>query len=451
MIRASLVAFALFTVLSPRPCAAQFAVRPNRQDQLSFRSPPNSQSSLLADDEPPAESDNAMELVEPQAPAQAAEIPSRPPEPVIPSWGPLDRRTPPIQFPSYDYEMVGPPRGVFQNGYNQIFRRPVADPGSLIYDDVRTNQPIDLFRPDGLAPAGVIGDHTLKSSQFLISYRFFQTAFEGNLSGTHSVSQQAILAQYPFAPTRMLRQTHMVLFEYAPTDDLTMLINLPFYQYSLNYVTSAGSPYNNSNTQIGDIKVMAMYALRRWNRQQIHLNFGLNIPVGLIDTLSNPFNPALPNLSYPMRPTSTTYDLLPGITYRGQNDRWTWGGQALGTVRMGTGRYHYSLGDQLEMTGWISRRLSERWSASTRLDGTIIAPGHGADPNINPALSPTNVLNLQAGKRLDLLFGVNFYLPDRRLPGQRISVESGFPIYQSLHGPQLRATWLLNASWNMIW
>jgi hypothetical protein len=91
-------------------------------------------------------------------------------------------------------------------------------------------------------------------------------------------------------------------------------------------------------------------------------------------------------------------------------------------------------------------------STSARLNGLIATNGRGADPNIDPNLTPTNRINLMGGQRLDLLFGLNYQFPDLpRLPGSRLAIEPGFPIYQSLDGPQLRVRWLLNASWNVIW
>ncbi|HUY33992.1 MAG TPA: hypothetical protein VMV69_14690 [Pirellulales bacterium] len=379
-------------------------------------------------------------------------VPPQPPEPPPPRWGALDAAAPVVEFPLREYDVVGPARGVFQSYAGQVYRRRIRDPNTLLADDYRINAPINLQRPDGLAPAGVLGDHTLKSSQFLISWRYNMAAFDGDLSGTHTVSPATILGAFPYAPTRETVQQHVVLMEYSPTDDLTMMIRLPFQEFDIDYVNQAGGQIHTAKTDLGDIPITAMYALKRWNGQQIHLNFGLSIPTGLIDTLSDPFVLTSPNLSYWQRPSSTTWDLLPGLTYTGQSDRWSWGAQTIGTVRMGMGRYHYRLGDQVDMTTWVARRWTRGMSTSARLDGQVFTNGHGADPNIDPNLTPTNRINLMGGRRLDLLFGLNYYLPDRpRLPGSRLAIESGFPIYQSLDGPQLRASWLLNASWNILW
>jgi hypothetical protein len=159
--------------------------------------------------------------------------------------------------------------------------------------------------------------------------------------------------------------------------------------------------------------------------------------------------PTLP--TYALRTSSGTYDLLPGLTYRGQTDRWSWGAQASGVVRLGFNTLGYKLGDQVDMTTWVSRLWTNRLSTSARIDGNIWGNIAGLDNRLDPALAPTNSTLLQGGRRVDLLFGMNFYVPASRIPGQYLTVEGGFPVYQSLDGPQLGVNWILNAGWNMVW
>ncbi|HUY92956.1 MAG TPA: hypothetical protein VMV10_29775 [Pirellulales bacterium] len=396
----------------------------------------------------------AFEQVPPGAPDRFApyEKAAPPPDPTAPNWGSLDqpvRR--PLRLRVYEYLLAGPPVGILQRETTQILRRPVADPDRLLRDDVMINLPIDLYRPDGLAPIGVTGDHTLKNSTMLVSYRYSTTSFLGNLDGTHPLGTADVLARFPLAATRGRTRTHLMLVEYGLTDDFTILAKLPIEENSLDFVSQGGGASNDSNTQLGDVQLSGLLVLKRWDRQQIHLNLGMSIPVGIINTLNNYPVFGTGRFSYPVRTSSGSWDLMPGMTYRGQNERWTWGLQSIGTIRTGYNTYGYELGDAVDITGWAARRFSERWSGSVRLDEQIWTHIHGADSRLDPALTQVNQPNLQGGRMLDLLFGLNYYLPDGRFPGQRISVESGIPIYQSLHGPQLRARWLLTVGWNMIW
>ena len=59
--------------------------------------------------------------------------------------------------------------------------------------------------------------------------------------------------------------------------------------------------------------------------------------------------------------------------------------------------------------------------------------------------SPLANPNLQAFRRLDALFGFDFYVTGGRFEGVRLSVEAGLPAYQSVDGPQFRNRWSLTA------
>lgn len=375
-----------------------------------------------------------------------------PPDPRAAQWGSLERplRGPP-RMPTYNYQQAGPPLRVIQFAEPQIYERPVDDPDRLMFDDGDMNTPINLYRPDGIAPPGIIGDHTLKAGHALFSYRYGVVGYQGSYTGTHLATAGQVSQQFNNVPTTMYRQQHTLLLEYAPTDDLTALLVLPIQVNSINYLTDKGSTIHDAYTQLGDISLWALYTLKRWKHQQIHANLGMSIPTNLLQTLNEFSTPGSVHLSYPMRVGSGSYELLPGVTYRGQTEKWTWGFQSIVTIPLGYNRYSYELGNQIDLNAWAWRRLSERFAASGRLHGSGWGNIRGQDRNLTPSLVETNAPNLQGGTRLDLLFGGQYYWPWLRVPGNWFSIEAGFPIYQNLHGPQPRATWLLNGGWNMMW
>ncbi len=63
---------------------------------------------------------------------------------------------------------------------------------------------------------------------------------------------------------------------------------------------------------------------------------------------------------------------------------------------------------------------------------------------------PTADPNRRGGERVDLLFGVNFYVPEGSLKGHRLAVRAGLPIYQSLDGPQLETDWQFTIGWQWV-
>ena len=358
---------------------------------------------------------------------------------------------PPIAPLVLEYSLVPPPTGIFQPNVTVPYRAPLATADSIPIRDAMFNQAIDLWRPDGLAPIGVTQDATLRTGQFLFSYRFNYQSFNDNFVGSHKVSDASVGANFPFTPTHMETNRNLLILQYGVTDDLTIFGQLPFQHSNLDYTQSSGADYRTGFTEPADITISGMYVLWRGNRQQIHSNFGMDFPVGFLDSQSDLPSPTLPNLPYMIRTGSGTFDILPGLTYRGQTDQWTWGVQSIGTVRTGSNRLDYRLGDRVDLTSWISRRFGEMISTSFRLDWQWWGNVRNADPRLDQALSPTNDPLLQGGNRLDALFGINLFLPNTRLPGQRISVEAGAPAYQSLNGPQLGTSWLMTAGWNWVY
>ena len=372
-------------------------------------------------------------------------IPAHPQDPLWPTWKPVnDPARQPIFAPAGDYQLVRPPTGLWPEEEGQDYERIVATDSDLFFHESTCPPPIDLFRADGFAPAGVIGDHTINTGgRVIISHRFNNQAFDGLLTGAHSVSTASVLNQFQLAPTRMTGQEHLFIMEWGPTDDLTLQGILPIVLRRIDYVGRDGSLPVTDVTDLYDIQLYALYVLKRWDRQQIHLNMGVQMPLGIFDPLQSGGTilvptPTSPQLTYPVRTSDGTWDYLPGITYRGQSDRWTWGIQGLGIVRFGINRYGYRLGDEGNFNGWLSRRLTDWASASVRLNGHVWGNIFGADQRLNTALVPTNVPSLQAGQRMSILFGMNFMIPNGILRGQLLGIEGGIPIYQSLDGPQLR-------------
>lgn len=383
-------------------------------------------------DMPPGETDTEFDDIP---------IGDYPRDPAWPTWDVGDDRSrQPISAPGGYYDLVRPPAGISPDETGQEYTRPVYTEGDLFYHRATNAPPIDfLHRPDGMAPAGVFGDHTLNTGgRILLSHRFENAAYDGLLSGTQSVSIPSVLRNFPIAPTRETAQTHYFLFEYGPTDDLTLQVILPIVLRKMDYLDGSGNALVTDITDLYDMQFNTMYVLHRWDRQQIHANLGLRAPLGVFDELGQVPTPTSPDLTYPMRTSDGTWDFLPGLTYRGQSDWWTWGAQALGTVRFGINRYGYRLGDDATLNGWVSRRLTDWVSASVRLNGQWWGNIYGADQRLNPDLVPTNRTNLQGGERLNILFGLNFVIPQGLLQGQRLGIEGGIPIYQNLSGPQLQ-------------
>ena len=369
------------------------------------------------------------------------------------NWGLFDA---PAQHPMYiqetEYLQGHLADGILQHEDDNLIRRNVLDPNEVI-DPVYPCEGIDIYRPDGLAPIGVLGDHTLPAGgNVMVSYRYNRMTYDDNYNSDSRVTTASVLGAFPIAAQHMLVERHLVGLEWAPTNDLTLSAQLPYMNVVIDNVTAANAHIQTAFSNPADVVVSALYVLKRWERSQVHFNFGINLPVGFLDRQGQVPGPGSPDNSYPMRLSSGTWDFLPGLTYRGQDDYWTWGGQAIGTIHSGENRYNYTLGDSVNLTAWLSRKVTDSFSTSARVNGSIWGNIRGADANLDQTLVQTNRPDLQGGERIDILFGMNYNLcvPVENVPMQRLSIEAGLPVYQRLNGPQLGVQWMLTAGWQMM-
>lgn len=290
-------------------------------------------------------------------------------------------------------------------------------------------------RPDGHAPIGVMGDHIHKEGEWMFSYRFMRMEMDGNRDGTDRLSPSEVLALgYMVTPTEMTMDMHMFGFMYAVSNDLTMMAMLPYVDISMDHLTGMGGTFTTTASGPGDFRLAGLYSLWEGERQRLHLNAGVSLPTGSINERDQ--TPASMGndvqLPYPMQLGSGTFDLLPGLTYNGQSDFWSWGAQFIQTIRIDENSRDYRLGNRSDATVWGARRLGNSLSLSARLAGARWGNIHGADPALNPTVVPTADPNLRGGERVDFSLGLNF-----SKAGHRLAIEVGEPIYQDLDGPQL--------------
>ncbi|MGF1482968.1 MAG: transporter [Opitutales bacterium] len=308
----------------------------------------------------------------------------------------------------------------------------------------------ETHRVDSHAPIGVMGDHVHLGGEFMLSYRYMFMEMDGLRDGTDTLTPAQVLTQFPVTPVRMTMQMHMVGLMYAPTDRLTLMAMLPYRILEMDHVTGMGGFFTTESEGIGDLKLSGIYKLTEFDGGQLLLNFGFSAPTGSIDEMdATPAAPSGTILPYPMQQGSGTFDAMPGITYNGQSAAWSWGGQLMGTFRLGENDRDYQLGNRYEGTVWLARAVSEWLSFSARTRYQYQGNIDGADPALNPMMVPTADPDLRAFSRLDMLFGVNFLAPKSLgvFSGHRLAVEGGLPVYQRLDGPQLEIDYLITVGW----
>ena len=297
----------------------------------------------------------------------------------------------------------------------------------------------------------VLGTHTHQAGQWMLGYRFMFMSMDGNRDGTKRISDSDVLKRFAVAPTDMTMHMHMPMVMYAPSEDLTLMAMFPYIRMSMTHITRENVRFTGTSEGIGDLQVNALYTFYRYKRwvHRFVFNAGFSFPTGSIDEQAFGADRAKgkARLEYPMQMGSGTFDLLPGIVYFGQTDTWGWKAEVIPTIRLGKNSHGYRLGNRYHLSAGGARKLTDWLSLSAQIDGQIWEHIHGADPALDPEEEPTKDPNIQGGKRIDLLPGVNFYVPKGRLKGHRFAIQGGVPIYQSLNGPQLAVDWKLTVGW----
>lgn len=214
----------------------------------------------------------------------------------------------------------------------------------------------DGSRPDAHAPIGVMGEHTHKAGEWMFSYRVMHMEMDGNRDGTDRISQ--VHNQFTVAPTKM--DMHMLGAMYAPNDNVTLMVMVPYIKNSMDHITAGSAQFETVAEGIGDISLGGIFNMGQWHvagnkpvQHRLLANLSLGLPTGKDDIRDDTLMPNV-KLPYSMQVGSGTISLMPGITYLGQqvSGNYSWGAQAVATLHTGTNDEGYSRGDKFQLTGW---------------------------------------------------------------------------------------------------
>jgi hypothetical protein len=345
----------------------------------------------------------------------------------------------------------------------------------LVEQDTTVNERLQATRALTLQD-GILGGHVHNAGEWMIGYRSTFMDMDGNRSGSNRLSTADVFAQgFLVSPTRMTMQMQMLHVMYAPSDEVTWMAMAPFKRLKMDHVTATGVPFTTQSEGIGDVSLTGFYTFYnaerkvfsgrlepgcgsktngdRWcnswdELRQAYFGLTMHFPTGSIDERdATPMNTNA-KLPYPMQLGSGTYDLEPSLTFQSVNETWAYGLTGKMLFHLGRNKHSYSLGDRFSASAWASRKLSDQFALDMRLDETIWGDVNGADPELNPMIVPTARPDLRGGNRLDFWLGTTFYVSEGTLKGNRLHVEFGVPLQQSLNGPQLETDWLFQTSWS---
>lgn len=305
-------------------------------------------------------------------------------------------------------------------------------------------------RPDGHAPAGVMLDHCHHKGEVMFSYRYMPMFMEGMLDGTASISANDIYSRmYMSSPHSMLMQMHMIGAMYAPSDRITLILMSNYIGNDMDLNSSMGMSFSTASSGFGDVSLGGLIKLINSKRQSVHMNVGLSLPTGSINQRGDTPTMEDIQLAYPMQLGSGTYDLISGLTYLAQKDKWSWGAQGIFTFRTGSNSFGYTLGNRLLGNAWTAFKLTEMvsisGSTSYENNGTI----EGASTEIEmpgsmmPMMMPMFNSSNSGREILNIGIGCNIYLSKGILNNLRFGLEAKLPVWQKVNGIQMDQKFLL--------
>lgn len=306
----------------------------------------------------------------------------------------------------------------------------------------------DANMPEDHAPIGVMGDHMHNKGEYMLSLRYAKGMMSGLRQGTDAVDLTA--AGKMTAPKKMEMDMYMLGAMYAPTQNITLAMMLPYKSAKMdNVVLMNGRQFSTESSGIGDVKFTSLLRLYEGKKHKLHGGLGISLPTGSIK-ISDDMPAGNMPLGYGMQLGSGTHDFLPSLTYTAvdRNMKMTWGAQASGIIRMeDQNDRDYRLGNQFNLTTWAAYRFAPMASGSLRVSYTNQASAKGAALNTNPMMNAVFDPELQARRSWDLGLGVNLMPNKGALHGHRFAAELIVPMYQNLKGPSLERDYKLMFGW----
>jgi hypothetical protein len=310
-------------------------------------------------------------------------------------------------------------------------------------------------------PAGLAFAHAgLARGSFMSGYRISHSRQQGDmLHGNASTTDAAIVAnaceaaaRCRFAPGSMAMTMDMLDLAYAISDSTTLML-MPQYvttDMELRLLADAppsvspvhqGHQGDETSGARGDTLAAALFNAGA----SVQAAIGISIPTGKTNLeFRRRFQSDGGLMHYDMQTGSGTWDLLPAVTWTSTRGASQFGAQLSGIKRLeGANDEGYRLGDELQVSGWAARTLTENLSASLRAVWLRRAAIDGTATSYNAAIGPMDQPANSGGRFLDIGIGVNL-----AIAGSELAVEWLVPVRDDVNGFQLERDGTLAASWH---
>lgn len=305
-----------------------------------------------------------------------------------------------------------------------------------------SDEPVGATHPADQPPAGASDVRAPQDGAWRLALASHYTRFDGMRDHSQRIDTDEVLGLgYAQTPESMETTSVEIELLFAVSDSFTLHASVPWITNSMDLRTNLGESFTTDSSGIGDTHVGADLVVWALGEQSVSTGISVGIPTGSI-TEKGGLPGAVPTqLEYAMQLGSGTLDLSARIDYRIRADPYSYGVALAGTAHTGHNDQDYALGDRFDATAWGAQEWSPAWSGSARVSVARCGNVRGGDPDLDPALSPSNDPDKQGGARFDGALGVNWMPFGGGWSGSVVGVEVGMPLAQDLNGPQLSEDW----------
>ena len=296
---------------------------------------------------------------------------------------------------------------------------------------------------------GVIGEHTHKKGDWMISYRYMKMNMDGNREGQQNISTQKIFENYRIAPNRMETNMHMLSTMWGFSEHVTLMLMVPYLQKNMIALHQQQGKFNTQTEGLGDITLKAFHTLKKTKKTTLFLINGLRFPTGGIEEKDTVFNQKV-QLPYRMQLGSGSTDYILGATWTQIEEEYAIGAQIKSIFRMNKNNRNYQLGNTFEGTTWITKSLSPILSGCMKLQAKHQEDISGYDNEIETTAQVNPLANTQQGFSIvNLGLGLS-WTGTESYKTHRIALEWNIPIYQKVNGIQMNSEQTLTIGWQHL-
>ncbi|MDC0598368.1 hypothetical protein OAP18_00795 [Gammaproteobacteria bacterium] len=301
-------------------------------------------------------------------------------------------------------------------------------------------------------------------SKWFFSYNYNYIFYKGYRDGSSDLSNEEVLFRpgevrstdnFPVLPTEIDQQVHLFSLGYQYSESIRFQFSLPYIKQATDHISIVPG-YDGfliESKGIGDVNLLAGRRLFENIDGNLWLTLGLSLPTGSIDEKGDtPRAPGNQQLPYTMQLGSGTYDALINVSYARTTLR-NWNITGSFRIRSGSNDRDYKLGNLYTLSTRYSLPAWKILNPFVRVEYQYIERIDGRDreivvPGVFPYPASITNPNMFGGQKANFVLGSEIY-SGQSLDKGGIVMELGYPVYQSLNGPQPKTRWKLSLQYSI--